>query len=363
MSAKKFKCRSCGANLEFAPGAATLKCPYCGHENEIPQSGEEIKELDFHEFLEQATETAETVEVQTVKCESCGAESSLDPNVTTSHCPFCGMTMHAEAKTSRTIKPKAVLPFKVTKQDAVSEFRSWLKGLWFAPGDLKKYAQMEGALKGMYIPYWTYDTNTFSYYTGERGIDYVETEYYTEEDEDGNTVEKSREVTRTEWTPVNGSVWNDFDDVLVLASWSLPREKTEALEPWDLENLAPYQVEYLSGFQVEAYQVDLEQGFNQAKKIMEGEIEDTIEDDIGGDHQRIHSVKTQYDNITFKHILLPIWINAYRYQGKPFRFVVNARTGEVQGERPYSVFKIVMAIGGALVAGGAIYWLVKAFGG
>ena len=148
----------------------------------------------------------------------------------------------------------------------------------------------------------------------------------------------------------------------VLASWSLPREKTDSLEPWDLENLTPYQDEYLSGFQAEAYQVNLAQGFEQAKKKMGAIIEDTIETDIGGDHQRIHSVSTEYNNLTFKHILLPIWINAYRYQGKSFRFVVNARTGEVQGERPWSYLKIAMAAVGALAAGGLIYWLIRTFG-
>lgn len=361
MSAKEFPCRSCGAKLEFAPGAA-LKCPYCGFENEIPQSGEEIKELDLHEYMEGAVQQEEMVETQTVKCQSCGAEQTLDPNITTSHCAFCGTQMHAEAETNRKIKPKSLLPFKVDKKQGMEQFRDWMKGLWFAPNALKKYARAEGGLKGLYIPYWTYDSNTISWYTGERGIDYTETEYYTEEDEDGNTVEKSRQVTRTEWYPVSGVVFDDFDDVLVLASWSLPREKTERLEPWDLENLTPYQIEYLSGFQVEAYQVDLAQGFEHAKKIMNEAIEDTIRRDIGGDHQRIESVRSQYDNITFKHILLPIWINAYRYQGKSYRFVINARTGEVQGERPYSIIKIAAAVGGALVAGGLIYYLVKVFG-
>ena len=239
MTAKQFPCRSCGAKFEFSPGAA-LKCPYCGAENEIPQSKTEIKELDFHAYLEQAVGQEETIESQTVKCQACGAESSLDPAVSMSHCPFCGTTMHAEAKTTRLIKPKSLLPFRVTKKDGMEKFRDWLGRLWFAPSALKTAAQVEGGLKGMYIPYWTYDSNTFTWYDGEQGIDYQETEYYTDTDEDGNTVQKERVVTRTEWYPVSGTVWNDFDDVLVLATESLPREKTDRLEPWDLENLTDW---------------------------------------------------------------------------------------------------------------------------
>ncbi len=361
MTAKMFPCTSCGAKLEFSPGAA-LKCPYCGNENQIPQSAEEIKELDLHAYMAQATEGVETVEEQTVKCTACGAESTLDPNITMSHCPFCGTQLMAEAKTTRLLKPASLLPFKVDKKEAMEKFRDWLKGLWFAPNKLKRYARAEGGLKGMYIPYWTYDTNTFSHYTGERGDDYQETETYTEKDEKGNMVTKTRVVTKTRWTRVSGIVFNDFDDVLVLASESLPRSQTEQLEPWDTENLVAYQDDYLSGFQAEAYQIDLENGFERAKEIMAGEIAVTIRSDIGGDHQRIHDVKTQYNNITFKHILLPIWINAYRFQNKTYRFVVNARTGEVQGERPWSVIKIALAIAAALAVGGGIYYLTKYFG-
>ena len=104
-----------------------------------------------------------------------------------------------------------------------------------------------------------------------------------------------------------------------------------------------YSDEYLSGFRAESYQVELEQGFGQARELMVPTIEETIEEDIGGDHQRIHGMRSRYDNITFKHILLPVWISAYRYQNKAFRFLVNARTGEVQGERPWSWFKIALA--------------------
>ncbi|MEW6262951.1 MAG: hypothetical protein AB1641_07720 [Thermodesulfobacteriota bacterium] len=360
VAAKRYPCPSCGAKLEFAPGAS-LKCPYCGHETSVPKSGEEIKELDFQEYLSQASAKEEVIENQTVKCNSCGAEQTVDPNITMSHCAFCGLQLMAQAKTTRTIKPKSLLPFKINKSQAMDQYRGWLKGLWFAPSQLKQYAQTEGALKGVYIPYWTYNANTFTWYQGQRGDDYQETEYYTEKDDQGNEQTKSRVVTRTEWTPVSGFVANDFTNLLVLASWSLPREKTERLEPWDLENLEPYRDEFISGFQAEAYQVDLGQGFENAKRIMQGPIEDNIRHDIGGDHQKIDTSKTQYNNITFKHILLPIWINAYRYQNKSYRFVVNGRTGEVQGERPWSYLKIALTVAGVLVAGGLIYYLVRLF--
>jgi hypothetical protein len=196
------------------------------------------------------------------------------------------------------------------------------------------------AIDGAYIPAWTYDSDTDSDYTGERGDDYTDTETYT--DSEGKT--QTRTVTRTRWTSVSGEVELHFDDVLVIASNSLPRKYADALEPWDLDHLVGYRDEYLSGFVAESYQIDLPQGFEIAKEIMSPDIRAAIERDIGGDHQRIGSVDTQYSNTTFKHALLPIWISAYRYNDRTFRFLVNARSGEVQGERPYSVIKILLAI-------------------
>jgi hypothetical protein len=151
-------------------------------------------------------------------------------------------------------------------------------------------------------------------------------------------------VRKTRWHSVSGQVSNTFDDVLVLATRSLPPKQAHALEPWDLGALVPYRDEYLSGFAAESYQVDLVQGFEAAKGIMAGTIEWTIRRDIGGDHQRIHDVDTHYRDVTFKHILLPVWISAYRYHQRVFRFLVNARTGEVQGERPWSALKITLLV-------------------
>ncbi len=359
MPVRQFPCGSCGAMLEFSPGAETLKCPYCGAENQIPEDESDIRELDFREYAASVLEEEETVESRTVTCRSCGAESTVDTHITTSHCPFCGSQLMDKAHVHRVLKPKSLLPFKVTKREAHEKFRAWINKLRFAPNKLKRYARQEGAIKGMYIPYWTYDCAATSHYTGERGIDYVTTETYRTKDSSGKTVTRTRQVTKTRWSPAQGVVSNIFDDVLVLASESLPQDKTAKLEPWDLENLVSYQDEFVSGFLAESYQVNVEEGFEQAKEIMDHEIRRTIRSDIGGDRQRIHSVNTRHDDITFKHILLPIWISAYQFKNKVYRFLINGRTGEVQGERPWSIWKIALTVAVVLIVVGVIVLLVR----
>ncbi|WYD82205.1 MAG: zinc ribbon domain-containing protein [Candidatus Electrothrix gigas] len=347
MATKKFFCKQCGADLKFEPGTRFLKCPYCGAKHRITRSKKHrsrkhLAELSYSAYLEEAARQ-NLQEIRTVTCDSCGAETTLDPNITSTECPFCGTSMVVTLTSKKKIKPAALLPFRITLKKARELFRAWIKGLWFAPNALKKYARLESGIKGIYLPHWTYDCSTDTSYTGERGEYYYVTEEYTEE-ENGETVTKTREVRETHWYPASGRVRNIFDDVLVAASNSLDRSYVQELEPWDLGALKPYDDRYLSGFLSESYSVGLKQGFQLAKDIMAGEIDHTIRRDIGGDEQRIHNKNSHYSNITFKHILLPIWVSAYRYKGKVYRFLINARTGEVQGDRPWSWIKISFAV-------------------
>lgn len=355
---KPFSCSSCGAGLEFFPGASALKCPYCGQENSLEKPGQ-VQELDFYEYFARAAEQGESEEKQTVTCNSCSAASTVDKNISMSRCPFCGALQTAQARSSRLIKPGAVLPFRVTRNKAAEEFRRWLSGLWFAPGELKNYASTYGGIKGIYIPCWTYDSRVTTQYEGQRGEDYYDDEQYEVEATAGKTGAGSRRVTHTRWRYAGGTVENRFDDLLVMAGKSLPTEIIASLEPWDLKNLVPYDEQYMSGFQVEAYQLDLGDGFEKAKGIMDSAVRRSIERDIGGDRQQISAARSQYDDITFKHVLLPVWISAYRYREKTFRFIVNARTGQVLGERPWSEAKIALAVIAVFFALFIIALLVK----
>ena len=341
----QFPCTQCGANLQFSPGTDSLKCPYCGKEQKIPSVPQHIPELDFLAYLNHLPDGDGVHEKLTVHCTSCGAETELKPDVTASLCPFCGCGIVATGATKKAIRPQGLLPFKVTKDESATLFRNWVAGLWFAPSALKKQAQF-ATIRGVYVPAWTYDAITETNYVGERGEDYWETETYTETDAQGNTVTRTRQVCKTRWWPASGHVRNTFDDLLVMATRTLPRQYLDRLQPWDLPALLPYSDDYLSGFVAESYQVALPEGFEQAKEMMQPAIRNTICRDIGGDHQRIASVNTDYRNITFKHLLLPVWISAYQFQGRTFRFVVNARTGQVQGERPWSGMKIAMLVVG-----------------
>lgn len=336
----EIKCYSCGGSLKYVPGINKLKCEYCGCEIDIEDSSVEIKELDFDEYLKNNIGSIESHTIHTVECQNCGAHLTLAENVVSDKCPFCGSVFVVTNTISETqIKPGSLLPFNIDKKKAFEGFKKWIKDLWFAPNDLSKKMTDIKELSGIYVPYWTYDADTHSIYQGKRGDDYYVTETYTEM-VNGRSVTRTRSVRHTRWRSVSGQLDKFFDDVLVVASKSVTTKYVNELEPWDLKNLVPYDEKYLSGFRAETYQVDLKDGFGVAKSRMESSIESSIKSQIGGDHQIIFSKSTEYSNITFKHILLPIYISAYKYKNKVYQILVNARTGEVQGDRPYSAWKI-----------------------
>lgn len=352
----RFPCDQCGADYRFDPAKGTLTCTHCGHSEPIsagPWQGGALKELDFDAAAAQNLPEAEIEETRVLSCPNCAAQVEFDPNTHAAECPFCATPVVTDTGVSRHIKPRGVLPFALDENRAHKAMTDWLGRLWFAPGGLKAYARKGRRMQGIYVPYWTFDADTKSDYRGEHGTVYYETRSVTR---NGKKVQE--QVARVRWRAAAGRVARFFDDVLVLASHSLPKNYTDALEPWDLSALEPYQPQYLAGFRAEAYTVELADGYAEAGQHMARVIERDVRFDIGGDRQRIHDIDTTISDVTFKHILLPVWLAVYKYRGKTYRFVVNGRSGRVQGERPWSVMKITVAVTlGLLIATGVGYLL------
>lgn len=360
-----FPCPGCSADMKFDPASGLMKCPFCGRTAEVPASAmqpihREAMEppppprgaLDCHpleEFLAKAGAAHLAVlspQALEVHCAACGSSVTFQPPEVAGSCPFCGSAIVAQPKAADPlVAPDAVLPARITKPQAQSEVKDWLSSRWFAPNALKTMARPEG-INGVYLPFWSYNAETASDYTGERGEHYYESESYT--DDRGNRC--TREVQRTRWYPARGHVEHDFTDVLIAASRSVQEQKLNALQPWGLQALEPYQPGYLAGFKAQRYQVELPDGYTEAKQVMENGIRYDVTADIGGDEQRIFNIQTTYANVGFRHLLLPVWIGAYRFQNKVYQVVVNADTGEVQGERPYSAIKIALLVIAILIA-------------
>jgi Zn finger protein HypA/HybF involved in hydrogenase expression len=346
MSQAQYPCSKCGANVEYAPGTTVLQCPYCGAQTPLQPTGVQVREHAYAEFAGLPRKPVATLAPHVFKCRGCGAVTESDK--LSARCQFCDAPLVAEGVEGDMVTPEAVLPFDLDKARMRESLRKWAGSRWFAPSGLKKVTEAESS-RSTYLPHWTYDAYTVSAYQGERGDHYYVTETYTE---NGET--RTRQVQRTRWSPVRGVVDHNFDDVLIVGTSKVAPKHLAALEPWPLTTAEPYRPEYLAGHETLRYDVEPEQGLTAAKQTMSSVIQDDCRRDIGGDEQRVQGVDTEYRDLMFKLMLLPVWVACYLHAGKTYNILVNGRTGEVAGERPYSAAKIAAAIIAALLVIGAV---------
>ena len=340
--ARIFPCDGCGADLKFNIGQQELKCPFCGHQKALEFAEDStVAEQDFGSMLSRMTELHDKGRNQSagqneIRCDSCGGTVVFQGSLTSSECPYCGSPIQLDDvhDAEDRVPVDGVLPFLVEYNDAKTNLAAWVTSRWFAPNEFKRRG-VNGKFNGVYMPYWTFDSLTFTRWSGQRG------DHYWETVREGN---EEKRVQKTRWTFVSGKFQLFFDDVLVLASEGLPQKLMQELEPWPLEQVVPFNQELLAGYFARTYEVQLEPGFSGARERMDGWIREEIVKRIGGDEQRVSAQRTQHSAVTFKHLLLPVYLLAYRFNEKSFQVMVNAATGEVQGERPYSWIKITLAV-------------------
>lgn len=354
-----YPCESCGADLRFAPGQERMVCDHCGHVQDIPRATgrgtASLRELPLDAVLGARLPDLEMEEHRTLSCPNCGASIEFTGADHAAECPFCATPVVVDTGTRRLIKPQGVLPFVLTEAQARAALGAWLGRLWFAPSGLAQYARRGRKMTGVYAPFWTFDAQSRTEYAGQRGDYYYETRQVRVE-VNGRMETRQQQVRHVRWRAVRGRVARAFDDVLVYAARSLPPAYTDALRPWDLSELADYRPDYLAGFSAEGYTVELHEGHHLARAEMMHVIQSDVRRDIGGDEQRIDHLDPEFSAETFKHILLPVWTAAYKFRGQSYRFVVNAQTGKVRGDRPWSAWKIAFAVLlAAVVIGIAVY--------
>lgn len=352
-TAINFTCPSCGAPQKFSPATGKLTCEFCGAQTPIKLSEDIIHEYDFHEALLTLNKQKNQIIEKSIRCKKCGGSFTLTPYSFSSNCPYCDTP--AITDFIKEITPKSLLPFTLTHLQAQGLFKKWVGSRWFAPSAFKKYLDGDNTLTGYYLPYWTYDSDTVSRYQGLRGDVYYVTVTKTVV-QNGRRRQIRVQEPRINWTPTSGTVYVSFDDVAIGASKTISRAILDSLEPWDTSRLVGYDEKYLSGFEAEEYTIGLDNGFEFAKAKMSYKIKQNIRHDIGGDKQQIHSVQTQHNNTTYKNVLFPIWSASFQWKKKTYHYAINAQTGKVVGDRPYSVIKIVFAVLSIVsIIGGILY--------
>ena len=336
------KCPSCGGIMDYNPAKNNMTCPYCGYEESIEVVNETFvaEELDFNqaendEACDWGTAT------RTVICKACGAETVYDFNDIASECPYCGSNQIIEQETQvNVMAPGGVVPFQLDAKTASSRFKSWIKGQFFCPKQAQENAKPK-SFTGMYLPFWTFDSRTSSSYTGQYGI------VRRRRTRDGKT------VSETQWYHTGGQYSLFIDDILVCGSSRQDTQMLNQIEPFDTSKVVEYKPEYLAGFTAERYTVKVKSAWETAKdkiaSILKRDIESKIQREHGTTLTRFVQVNTTHRNVTYKYILLPVWISSFKYNGKIYHFMINGQTGKVSGQVPISWPKVILTVA-ALIA-------------
>ena len=336
------KCPQCGGTMSFDPKSGGMKCPYCDYEEEIKQAEDVPTEAEEQDFFK-AEETGNCnwgVETKTVICKMCAGESVYDALQTAGTCPYCGSNQVMEEKGKNTLAPGGVCTFKIDKKTAGENFKKWLGKRFFCPKIVKETAEAD-KFQGLYLPYWTFDTDTVTNYTARYGKDRRRRKSNGEYE------------TVTDWYRTDGTYRQFIDDELVNASTQHDRSLMAALEPFNTKDNVAYKPEYIAGFASERYAIGLKEGWEKAKSSIYGKLRKNIRNKILKEKHadRVDNLNTNtiYNNITYKYLLLPIWISSFRYGDKTYQFMVNGQTGKVSGRTPIDKLKVALVIGGAVL--------------
>ena len=334
---EKYHCPSCGGEANWNPSKQALVCPFCGTESPVTleKRGAEtvIVEHDLAAALSNIPDEARGWQAPktTVRCQNCQAISVFNPDKVGSRCEFCGaaqLVPYGEVKDA--FRPESLLPLTISESQARDLIRAWYKRQWLAPNALNARA-LTDTVHAVYLPYWTFDANTFARWTADSG-----TYSYT-----GSGKNRQRQVR---WTPASGELSHVFDDDLVPASLGVEARWLRGIEPFPTGGLIPYDPGYLAGWTVERYQIDLVAAAARSREQMEATLRQLCGQQVPGDTHRNLVVHATYSDQRFKHILAPVWLMTYKYGSTSYQVVVNGVTGQMVGGRPWSWVKILLLV-------------------
>ncbi|WP_104981582.1 hypothetical protein [Sorangium cellulosum] len=279
-------------------------------------------------------------------CETCGASLRVDADQRTAVCPYCASPSVVERPPSHDRPaPHFVLGFSMSQESAQGAVKAWLgKRSFFVQSGVK--AGTVDAIRGVYTPAYLYSAMAQTRYAAQIGENYQETETYTTRDDKGNTVTRTRVVTRTEHRHLEGQHATYVMDVLVVASRAVQNAELEAVEPFDLRTMRRYTPAVISGWIAEEPTMSQEECYGLARREALEKIGRELAGFMPGDshHGLVH--ETHLDRETLELLYVPLWVLAIRHDPSkpPFRVLINGQTGAIHGKAPLSWVKITLVV-------------------
>jgi Zn finger protein HypA/HybF involved in hydrogenase expression len=353
-----FHCPQCDGVSAYSAENGGLTCTYCGY-YEPPAQEAVGKQAEAFEFT---VETMERVahgwgaERKELSCNRCAARTTISTDMLTHTCPFCGSNQVVQVKAPQDVlRPRFLIPFTITADECRRKTAAWLQSSWMLPAQLNRLAH-QAEFTPIYIPFWTFDAVTQADWKAEVAHTKQKRVYR-------NGRWETRTVT--EWRWESGRAQVEIDDLLVNGSQRLSQHLLKQVQTYDLDELAVYEASYLAGIQAQAYDVGLEEAWDQGRRIMRARTKAACRAQATSSRMRNFSMNLAFKDENWRYLLLPLYLATYSYDGKPYQVLVNGQTGVLAGQRPADWRKVILAAGAMLAPAvffGLVALLIFAFG-
>ncbi len=344
----EFHCPQCGAGTTYSATHGALACTRCGYK-EAPKAdtvGQAAQTFEFDvDTLERAARGWGQSRLE-IACSGCGAHVTVPEGALTAACPYCASNKVVPRQASQdTMRPRFVVPFTLDAQALEPVVRQWLGSSWMTPRALADSVN-PGRLEPVYVPYWTFDARADAQWQAEVGVDETQHRF------DGNT-KQMQTHTVTHWHNETGQATQHFADLLVVGTDKLGERRLNEIGNFDTAGLVAYDASLLAGTHAQAHDVALEPAWAAARHRMREATRNTCRASIRGDHVANFVMSLDFADERWRNALLPVYVAAYRHEGKTYRVLVNGQTGAIAGQRPVDRKRVRLAIT-ALLAPGAV---------
>ena len=315
VSADRFECPSCGGRMTFSPDGQTLVCDFCAVEDEVDVESNEAKEQDFFSAMATLRGHSKSVAHKVFHCEGCGAEFLLAPDSISASCAYCA-SLHVVRleETRELLDPDAIIPHAFNQRHAVKILVEWVEENNFTP---------QGKVlppRGFYIPVWTFDIGGSISYSGERQVE--------EQSQQGFGF-RTEKVFGTE----RGELSIFVDDLIIPAAKKYEQYLDSFIKNYDLREIKPYDPRYLSNWSAETYEIALSDAALEARSRAYKAEQKKAKRSM----YYLKNFRSSSENlaiISYKFLLLPLWMTSYAYEGKEYRILIDGQNGALYGELP-----------------------------
>lgn len=335
-----YKCPACGGALVFDSESQKLKCPFCDSEFDVEQLKQQDATLD-NEAEPEAPAADEPENMSVFTCNSCGGEIVGDETLGATTCPYCGNAVVMSGRFTGHLKPDFIIPFKLDKQAAMAQYNEHIKGKFLLPRLFRDQNRIE-EIKGIYVPFWLYDSKVEADATFEaRNVthwsdskyDYTETSVYS--------VERAGQMA--------------FENIPCDGSSKMPDDLMESIEPFNFAEAVPFQSAYMAGYFADKYDVDQNDNAERADRRVLNSAIGVLRSTFSAQYDEVSSPTADNDTTFFhdvaphadmqvlegkvKYAMFPVWLLTTNYKGERYTFAMNGQTGRFVGDLPVDKFK------------------------